>query len=113
MNFRLEKVNNLIKRELGNILLKKVDIFPGTLMTLTRVECSSNLFQCKVFISIIPEEKSDDIMKMLDRNIYDIQQIMNKKIHMRPVPKISFVRESKTAEAQKIEKILSTIEKKD
>jgi len=113
MNPRREKVNNLIKKELGSILLKEIDIFPGTLMTLTRVECSPNLFECKVFISVIPEDSADNIMKMLDRNIYDIQQIMNKKLKMRPVPKILFCKETKTIEAQKIEKILSSIEKKD
>lgn len=111
--FRVEKVNNLIKRELGGILLREVDIFPGTLMTVTRVECSTNLFQCKVFISIIPEDNSDKVMAMLDRNIYNIQQIINKKIKMRPVPKISFYKETKTAEAGRIEELLSSIEKKD
>lgn len=34
-------------------------------------------------------------MKMLDRNVYNIQQIMNKKLKMRPVPKILFCKETK------------------
>ncbi|MFA5228306.1 MAG: 30S ribosome-binding factor RbfA [Candidatus Paceibacterota bacterium] len=113
MNPRIDKVNNLIKKELGNILLKEVDIFPGTLMTLTRAECTPNLFECNVFISVIPENSIDDIMNLLNRNIYNIQQIMNKKIKMRPVPKIVFLKETKTIEAQKIEKLLLSIEKKD
>ncbi|MDD3386399.1 MAG: 30S ribosome-binding factor RbfA [Candidatus Pacebacteria bacterium] len=111
--FRIEKVNNLIKREIGVIILKEIDIFPGTLVTVTRVECSGNLFQCKVFISIIPENTSESVMALLNRNVYNIQQIINKKIKMRPVPKISFYQETKTAEAGKIEKLLSSIEKKD
>lgn len=113
MNPRIDKVNSLIKKELGSILLREVDIFPGTLMTLTRVECSPNLFESKVFISVIPENSADDVMKMLNRNIYDIQQVLNKKLNMRPVPKILFCKEEKTIEAQKIEKLLSSIEKKD
>ncbi len=113
MNPRVERVNNLIKKELGNILLKEIDIYPGTLMTLTRVECSGNLFEAKVFISVIPENSADDVMKMLNRKIYNIQQILNKKLKMRPVPKILFYQERKTIEAQKVEKLLSSIEKKD
>ena len=54
--FRIEKVNSLIQQELGKLILKEIDIFPGILLTITRVECSNNLFQCKVYISVIPED---------------------------------------------------------
>jgi ribosome-binding factor A len=111
--FRIEKVNNLIKKELGNLILKEIDIFPGIFLTITRVECSSNLFQGKVFISVMPEEKYNDVLELLNRHIYDLQQKLNKKMRMRPVPKITFYKETKTAEASRIEEILASIEKKD
>jgi len=111
--FRLEKVNSLIQHELGNIFLKEVDVFPGTLLTITRVECSSSLFQCKVFISVIPEDNFDSVLSLLGRRIYDIQQILNKKLKMRPVPKIEFLRETKTKEASRIEELLAKIKKED
>jgi len=111
--FRIEKVNILIKKELGTLILKEIDIFPGILLTITRVECSTNLFQCKVFISVMPEEKYDDVLALLNRHIYDLQQRLNKKMKMRPVPKITFYKETKTVEASRIEELLSSIEKKD
>ncbi len=111
--FRIEKVNSLIQKELGNIILKEIDIFPGILLTITRVECSTNLFQCKVFISVIPEDRFEDVLALLKRHIYDLQQMLNKKMRMRPVPKIEFAKETKTAEAARIEELLQKIKKED
>jgi len=111
--FRLEKVNSLIQHELGNIFLKEIDVFPGTLLTITRVECSTSLFQCKVFISVIPEDSFDNVLALLGRRIYDIQQILNKKLKMRPVPRIEFLKETKIKEASRIKELLAKIRKED
>ena len=111
--FRIEKVNSLIQRELGNIILKEVDVFPGTLLTITRVECAGNLFSCKVYISVIPEESFKEVLALLNRHIYDLQQQLNKKMQMRPVPKMIFAKETKTVEASRIEELLEEIKEKD
>lgn len=110
--WKIEKVNAFIQKELGSILLKEVDLFPGILLTITRVDTSSNLIESKVYISILPEDKEKEVMDLLNRKIYFIQQFLNKKLKIRPVPKIIFKRENKTAEASRIEELLREIDKK-
>jgi len=105
-------VNSLIKRELNEIILRDVDTFPGTILTITRVECAQNLYDCKVFFSVIPEKQYDEVEALLNRHIYALQQSLNKKLRMRPVPKIMFRKETKTAEAARIEQLLTEIERK-
>jgi len=109
--WKIEKVNAFIKKELGNIILKEIDVFPGILLTITRVESSSNLIEAKVFISILPEDKAEDVIELLKRKIYFIQQVLNKKLKIRPVPKIIFIKESKTTEAERIDELLREIDK--
>jgi len=109
--WRVEKVNSLIKKELGKIILKEIDLPPEILLTITRVEASSNLFQAKVFVSVMPEEKTEEIFKILNQNIFSLQQKLNKKLKMRPVPKISFVKEKRTVEAGRVEELLRKIKK--
>ena len=70
--FRKEKVDSLIQRELNSIILKEIDIYPGVLLTITRVEVSSSLFDAKIFISVVPEEKYNQVEPLLNRNIYAI-----------------------------------------
>ncbi len=111
--FRKEKVDSLIQRELNNIILKEIDIYPGILLTITRVEVSSSLFDASIFISVVPDDRFEEVESLLNRNIYNIQQILNKRLKMRPVPKITFKKETKTAEAARIEQLLYEIEKKE
>lgn len=108
--FRIQKINALLKNELNNIFLREFDFPPDLLVTITRVDTSSNLIQAKVYISVLPENKTDEVFKTLNGRIYEIQQNINKRLKMRPVPKIIFGREEKTHEAGKIEEILEKIQ---
>lgn len=110
---RVQRVNQLIKKELSRIILREIDFPKDVLVTITRVETSSNLIQTKVYISVMPEDKSSQMMGVLNKHIYDIQQALNKRLKMRPIPKIIFVEERITREAAKVEELLEEIHKKD
>lgn len=112
MNKRIARVNQLIKKELSQILLREADFPPGVLVTVTRVESSDNLIQAKVFISVFPEDKNSQVIKILGDQVYSLQQMINRKLKMRPVPQIIFTGEKLTVEAGRIEKILEGLKKK-
>lgn len=113
MKERVLRVNSLIQQELGKILLKEVDFPDGVLVTVTRVDTSQDLNQSKVYISTIPEQKSGEVLTILKKQVYSLQQYLNKKLNMRPMPRISFVEEKKTREAGRIEELLEEIKKED
>src|SRR3989338_9073072 len=98
---RIEKVNSLLQHEIGKILVRDFS-FQGVLVTLTHVETSANLIETKAYISVLPEEKTDAIVTVLNKGVYDVQQKINKMVNMRPVPKIKFVRDKEILEAAKI-----------
>ena len=106
MNLRIPKVNQLLQEELGLILLREIELPDGVLVTVTRVGATGNLQEAKVYISVMPEAKLQDVFNVLQKNIYAVQQILNKRLKMRPVPRIKWVIETKTSEAQRIEELL-------
>jgi len=106
---RAEKFNGLLKKELGQIVFEFLDVKPGILVTITRVLTHANLFSAIVFISVFPPNETDFIMDRLNRAIYHIQQLLNKKLRVRPVPKIIFKRDKNPEEAGKVEKLLNEI----
>lgn len=106
MNPRIPKVNQLIQEELGLILLKEFEVPDGALVTITRVDATGNLQEAKVYISVMPEASQQDVFAALNMDVYHIQQILNKRLHMRPVPRIRWTVETKTSEAQRIEELL-------
>jgi len=112
MSNRIEKVNSLIQEELGKILLKEVDFPNNILATITRVDTIVNLSDTRIYISVIPKKEIDKVFKILNRRIYDIQQSLNRRLNMRPIPKVEFRKEEKTQQAARIEELLEKLKKK-
>jgi ribosome-binding factor A len=110
---RIQRVNQLIKRELSQIILREIEFPLGILVTLTRVETSVDLNQAKAYISTVPEEQLETVFHILNREIYNIQQKLNKRLKMRIIPRIKFVEEKETAKAGRIEELLEKIKGKD
>ncbi|MDP3883269.1 MAG: 30S ribosome-binding factor RbfA [Candidatus Staskawiczbacteria bacterium] len=109
MSNRVEKVNSLLQHEINNIFLKDLNFPDGILVTLTQVDCTSNLIEAKVYISVFPEENTENIMKILNKLIYGIQQKVNKRLKMRPIPKIIFVADKGVARAGRVEELLAQL----
>jgi len=106
---RIQQVNQLIKKELGQILLREGDFSKNVLVTITRVDTTRNLIDSRIYISVLPEDQSSRILEILRRRVFGIQQLLNRRLKMRPIPKISFIEEKQTAEAGKIEQLLQEI----
>jgi len=109
MTKRIEKVDELIKKEINQIFLKDIDFPEDVLVTITRVKTSPNLIQSKVYISVLPTDMTDRIFAILKKIIYGIQQKINERLKMRPIPRIEFKKEEKTEEAGRIEELLEEI----
>jgi ribosome-binding factor A len=108
---RIQRVDSLIQKELSQIILREVEFSPDIFVTLTRVETVPNLTESKIFISVLPEGKLEIVLKILNKNIYNLQKKLNKRLRMRPIPRIVFLKEKTTSEAGRIEEILESLKK--
>jgi len=106
---RIKKFNELIKIELGKIIFNFLDVKPEILVTITRVNTASDLFTAIVFISIYPDREAKEIFDKMNRSIYEIQQLLNRKLKIRPVPKIIFRQDKNPEEAFEVESILKKV----
>ncbi len=87
---RIERLNKVIKVELGQIILREFEFNEGVLVTITRVDTSPELSQAKVYISVFPEKNAKAILNILVGQIYFLQQKINERLPIRParyVPK--------------------------
>jgi len=110
---RIQRINQLIKKELSQIILKEIEFPQGVLVTVTRVETVSDLKESNIWISALPEEKLKRVLEILNKNIYFLQQKLNKRLKMRPLPRIKFLEERKTREAGQVEEILEELKKEE
>ncbi|MFA5069773.1 MAG: 30S ribosome-binding factor RbfA [Patescibacteria group bacterium] len=106
---RLNQVNQLIQREIADIILKEIDFPPGCLVTVTRVKTSVDIAFARVCLSVLPVSFAGRVLKILEKNIYHLQQVLNKRLVMRTVPKIMFRLDLAEQEVERVNKLLDKI----
>ncbi len=88
--FRNLKIADLIEHELGKILAR--DFFvEDTLVTITSVQVDEDLLHAKVKLGIIPEANTLEVLRALHYARGRFQQMLVKKLRIKPVPHIAFV----------------------
>ena len=112
MSQRIEKVNSLLEREISQIILRDFN-FSGSLVTLTHVDATANLQEARAYISVMPQEHTEKVIATLNKGVYDVQQRINKRLNMRPIPKIMFFKDAHIAEAARVEELLEKIKESD
>lgn len=108
---RILRIQETMKELLGAILLREQDLPQEVFVTITRVSTSEDLEHASVFVSVFPEEARETVFTELERRVGDIQHLLNRKMRMRPVPKIRFVPEKEVSEADRIEAELYKLHK--
>ncbi len=111
MSDRLLKINELIKKHLGEIIARELDLKPGVFVTVAKVDTTPDLRYTRIFVSIFPEKEIDYAAKTLKKELYRIQGALNKKLVMKPLPKIEFKIDMTESKADEIEKLLKEINK--
>ncbi len=109
MSDRVQKVNSLIQQHISEIIIRELSLKEGVFITIPKVDTSADLRYARVFVSIYPEKEIGYAQKTLEKEIYKIQGILNKLLHMRPLPKIEFRVDMTESKADEIEKLLKEI----
>lgn len=66
--------------------------------------------EATVYIRVIPEGKTKEALSSLRKKVYKIQQILNKLLKMRPVPKIRFTEDQELLAREHVEKLFEKIQ---
>lgn len=113
MSHRMTQINELLKNELGQLLMTNVDFPKGCLVTIVGVEASKDLRHARVFISIMPIVMTQKVMDILRREIGALQFELNKRLTMKPLPRIKFVVDDTERRAADIDELLNRIAKEE
>lgn len=108
MTTRTRKVSEVIRREAGDFLNR--ERFEGVtgLLTITAVETSPDLKHAKVYFSLVGQDENA-VLKILRHHLYEIQGMLNRKLPMKIVPRISFFPDTSGEYAEHIRKLLEEI----
>lgn len=105
MNYRPERVANLIREELSKLIERELE-FPEMLVTLTEVVIDKKLEGAKTGVSVFPSEKTDEALEILHAAQSELQYKLLRIINIKPMPKIHFYADYGPENAAKVEKKL-------
>ncbi len=105
MNHRPLRVGQLIRDELAKLILREME-FDGALVTVTEVAVDKKLTAATVKVSVIPSEKSAEVLKELVVSQGRLQHELNFKLNIKPMPFIRFQIDRGIENAAKVERDL-------
>lgn len=104
MSRRTEKVESVLQKEVGEYIM---GLELPALTTISKVEVTPDLKWCKVWITVMGNEKQQaEALTILEENLRDVQRELNQKLTMKFVPKIKFVIDHGAEYAAKINELL-------
>jgi ribosome-binding factor A len=111
MSFRIQQINSLISGNISEILLKEISLKPGIFVSVTKVDTSKDLRYTHIFVSVFPIDQTAYVQATLHKELFRIQGALNKKLHIKRSPRISFYFDETQENVSQIEKIFEEIRK--
>lgn len=113
---RLTRVNELLRREIGETLLRLIPDAGGDAagLTVTHVMAGKDLRTARVLVSVrgTPAEQVD-VLRQLRRWRAEIQRRINTDLTLKYTPRLNFQLDSSVADGDRILKLLASMEEEE
>ena len=108
------RVGELVKQNIGELFIRneaKIPSFNSKLITVTEVRMSPDLKTAKIFVMPLGGKNTDEIIEKLKIASFMIRKVLSKKIIMKFLPKLFFVKDDSFDYAEKIENLIKQTNK--
>ena len=107
---RLARLNEQLKREVSELVLRKVRDPRVGLVTITSVEVAGDLGSARVYVRTQdPNDELNESLAGLEAAAPFLRRELGRSLHLRRVPELRFQQDHSLAQARRIEEILSDV----
>jgi len=110
---RVDKVEQLIKKEISYILLHKLQDEDLGFITVTDVKVSADLKIAKIYLSVLQKERRDFVLNKINQRLGHIRSELAHRIRIKFVPELKFFIDDTLDYVEKIEGLINEIHKKN
>lgn len=110
------RVGEMIKQALGNIFMRgeaKLPNIETSHITVTEVRMSPDLKTAKAFVLPLGGKNANEIIDVLKEFSFVVRKTLSKKITMKFLPKILFVKDESFDYAEKIENLIKNTNRQE
>jgi len=110
MSERILRVNSEIQKAISHIISYEIKnpLIKG-LITVTKVDTTSDLDQCKVYISIFDDKDREEVFNQIKHSAGFIRRELARAVDLRKVPFLTFYLDESFGYGQKIDNIIEKI----
>ena len=108
------RVGEMIKQALGILFIRdeaKISNLSTKEITVTEVRMSPDLKTAKIYVMPLGGKNTDEIIQKLKISSFMIRKVLSKKIVMKFLPKLYFVKDDSFDYAEKIENLIKQTNK--
>lgn len=102
---RIEQLNEQLKKELANLIIKEATLDNG-LITVCFVNCSTDLKHAKVAISVLPDRFGPSVLKKMRKLSGVFNRELKNKLKIRQIPRFHWVLDTTESRAAEIEEVI-------
>jgi len=105
---RQNKIARLLQKELSEIFLLQTKAMHGVLVSVSAVRISPDMSIARVYLSVFPSDKSEDIVKNINDNMRSIRYELGTKVRhqLRIIPELKFFVDDSLDYIEKIDSLL-------
>ena len=106
---RQNKISRLIQKELSEIFLLQTKAMNGVLVSVSAVRISPDMSIARVYLSVFPSEKSQEIVKNINDNMKSIRFELGTRVRhqLRIIPELKFFVDDSLDYLEKIDELFS------
>lgn len=89
---RQNKIARLLQKELSEIFRQQTNKMHGVLISVSAVRVSSDISYARVYLSVFPSEKAEELVNNINSNIKSIRFELGTKVRyqLRIIPELKF-----------------------
>ena len=105
---RQNKISRLIQKELSEIFLLQTKSMNGVLVSVSAVRISPDMSIARVYLSVFPSERSQEIVKNINDNMKSIRYELGTRVRhqSRIIPELKFFVDDSLDYIEKIDSLL-------
>ncbi len=111
MSLRLERVRELLKRQVGEVIRRELPIGEAGVVNVNDLAVASNLQNATVYIGILGgTAQKKRALELLEKNRKRIQALVSKGVVLKYTPRLRFVLDESVERGNRVLKILDDLE---
>jgi len=112
MSLRLQRVRELLKREIGEVIRRELPVDEVGLINVNDVDVAPNLKTATVFIGMLGgESQKKRALATLEQRRKRIQGLVGRAVILKYTPQLRFILDDSVERGNKVLKILEELEK--